>query len=341
MIDSVAGFISAAPAPWTIRARDQHAPRCWRGPQASDAGGEDDDPDDEDQAPAVRVGELAADQHQRGERQRVAGDDPLERREVGAEIALDRRQRDVHDGVVEHDHEEAERHGGERPPLPLGLWNDAQSHVKLPFSVRRQKLVRTRLVTAANTGRRFTWSPTPEQLATANVTRLAGRLGCDGFAELQRFSVEEPERFWPAVVDDLGLEFSQPVGACRSTTRTGSSGRAGSSAAGSTWPGSASTAGPSGAAGRGGGGLAGRGRRAALADLARALARGLSRLAEGLGLARRRPGRRGRDLPADVARGRDRLARRRAARRGAGADLLRLRRAGGRRPPRGRDARRS
>ena len=63
---------------------------------------------------------------------------------------------------------------------------------------------------AANTERKFTWSPTAEQLAAANVTRLAGRLGCASFAELQRFSVDEPERFWPAVVGDLGLEFSAP-----------------------------------------------------------------------------------------------------------------------------------
>jgi acetyl-CoA synthetase len=56
----------------------------------------------------------------------------------------------------------------------------------------------------------FTWKPTPAQRAAANVTRLAARLGCSSFAELHRFSVEEPERFWPAVVGDLGLEFSTP-----------------------------------------------------------------------------------------------------------------------------------
>jgi hypothetical protein len=32
-------------------------------------------------------------------------------------IFLNRRQRDVHDGVVEHDHEEPKGDGGERPPL--------------------------------------------------------------------------------------------------------------------------------------------------------------------------------------------------------------------------------
>jgi acetyl-CoA synthetase len=56
----------------------------------------------------------------------------------------------------------------------------------------------------------FTWKPTEEQRAAANVTRLMARVGCESFDELRRFSVEEPERFWPAVVGDLGLEFSAP-----------------------------------------------------------------------------------------------------------------------------------
>src|SRR6266540_4451413 len=56
----------------------------------------------------------------------------------------------------------------------------------------------------------FVWKPTPEILETANLTRLARRLGCEGYHELHRVSVEEPERFWPAVVEDLRLEFSKP-----------------------------------------------------------------------------------------------------------------------------------
>jgi len=55
----------------------------------------------------------------------------------------------------------------------------------------------------------FIWEPSPELVERANVTRLARRLGADGFHELHRISVEEPERFWPAVVDDLGIEFSR------------------------------------------------------------------------------------------------------------------------------------
>jgi acetyl-CoA synthetase len=55
----------------------------------------------------------------------------------------------------------------------------------------------------------FVWTPSPEQVERANVTRLARRLGCGDYHELHRLSVEEPERFWPAVVEDLELEFSR------------------------------------------------------------------------------------------------------------------------------------
>ena len=56
----------------------------------------------------------------------------------------------------------------------------------------------------------FIWSPTPDDIESANLTRLARRLGVEGYRGLHRVSIEEPERFWPAVIEDLGLEFSQP-----------------------------------------------------------------------------------------------------------------------------------
>jgi acetyl-CoA synthetase len=55
----------------------------------------------------------------------------------------------------------------------------------------------------------FIWTPTPEDVDDANLTRLARRLGVDGYHELHRVSIEEPDRFWPAVIEDLGLEFTQ------------------------------------------------------------------------------------------------------------------------------------
>ncbi len=56
----------------------------------------------------------------------------------------------------------------------------------------------------------FVWEPSPERVEQANVVRLWRKLGCESYHELHRVSIEEPERFWPAAIDDLGLEFSTP-----------------------------------------------------------------------------------------------------------------------------------
>ena len=56
----------------------------------------------------------------------------------------------------------------------------------------------------------FVWTPSDEYVESANVTRLARRLGCSSYHELHRVSVEEPERFWPELINDLGIEFSAP-----------------------------------------------------------------------------------------------------------------------------------
>ena len=54
----------------------------------------------------------------------------------------------------------------------------------------------------------YSWVPTEVQLAAANVVRLARRLGCADYDSLHRVSVEEPERFWQAVRDDLAIPLS-------------------------------------------------------------------------------------------------------------------------------------
>ena len=54
------------------------------------------------------------------------------------------------------------------------------------------------------------WTPDAERLESANLTRLMRRLGVDRYAELHRLSIDEPDRFWSEVVDDLGLVFTAP-----------------------------------------------------------------------------------------------------------------------------------
>ena len=54
------------------------------------------------------------------------------------------------------------------------------------------------------------WTPDEQTLAHANVVRLMRKHGLDDYRELVRRSQEEPAWFWPAAIEDLGLEFSRP-----------------------------------------------------------------------------------------------------------------------------------
>ena len=54
------------------------------------------------------------------------------------------------------------------------------------------------------------WRPSEQVLEHANVMRLMRRHGIDDYRELVRRSQEEPDWFWPAAVEDMGLEFSRP-----------------------------------------------------------------------------------------------------------------------------------
>ena len=99
-------------------------------------GGEDDQADHEDQPAAEQVAELAAREQQRREGQRIGRNRPLELRTADAELPLDRRQRHVHDRVVEHDHEEREAQRAQRPPLPVLVREDPRPHALISFRRR-------------------------------------------------------------------------------------------------------------------------------------------------------------------------------------------------------------
>ena len=65
---------------------------------------------------AEAVAERAGGEQHAGEHEHVDVDDPLQLRGGGVEVALQRRQRDVEDRVVEPDHEQRQAEDGERPP---------------------------------------------------------------------------------------------------------------------------------------------------------------------------------------------------------------------------------
>jgi acetyl-CoA synthetase len=55
-----------------------------------------------------------------------------------------------------------------------------------------------------------TWHPTKQQIAEANVTKLAASLGLGDFDALERFSVADPAEYWQAVNAFCGIVWSKP-----------------------------------------------------------------------------------------------------------------------------------
>jgi acetyl-CoA synthetase len=54
------------------------------------------------------------------------------------------------------------------------------------------------------------WTPDDATRERANVTRLMRRHGFDDYRALVQRSIDEPEWFWPAAVEDMGVVFSEP-----------------------------------------------------------------------------------------------------------------------------------
>jgi hypothetical protein len=115
MIDRVAGMINAPPIPISARTRIS-----WLAVSTSStprlAPPNSSRPAWSAKSPAEAVAERAHRQQQPGEDQEVRVDDPLQGRAGGTELLLQARQRDVEDGVVEPDDQQAQREHRERLP---------------------------------------------------------------------------------------------------------------------------------------------------------------------------------------------------------------------------------
>ena len=120
MIESDPGIRNAAPAPCTPRKKISSLIDCDR-PAPIDPSVNTTMPAQEHALSPEHVAQPAAGHQQHAEHQRVGVDRPRQVRERRAEARLDRRQRDVHDGVVEHHHEQRETHRRQRPPLAIFL----------------------------------------------------------------------------------------------------------------------------------------------------------------------------------------------------------------------------
>jgi acetyl-CoA synthetase len=56
----------------------------------------------------------------------------------------------------------------------------------------------------------FVWTPTEDVLEQSNVVRLMRRHGIGDYRALVQRSIDEPEWFWPAAIEDMGIEFFEP-----------------------------------------------------------------------------------------------------------------------------------
>ena len=123
MIARVEGMISAPPMPMLARAAISMPTEPEKAAQVEHAG-EARQAGQERPLAAEAVRQAARDQQQPGEDQDVGVDDPLQVGRGGAQVAHQRRERDVQDGVVQGDDEEREA-------------EDAQGHPASPRPDRR------------------------------------------------------------------------------------------------------------------------------------------------------------------------------------------------------------
>jgi acetyl-CoA synthetase len=68
-------------------------------------------------------------------------------------------------------------------------------------------------------GGEIAWRPTEEQIANARVTAFIRTYGCRDYDDLLRRAIAEPEWFWTAVLDDLGIDFYEPYTKVLDTSR--------------------------------------------------------------------------------------------------------------------------
>jgi acetyl-CoA synthetase len=54
----------------------------------------------------------------------------------------------------------------------------------------------------------FAWTPSAEQATASRLRRFIGRLGVDDLEGVARVAADDPQRFWAAMVDDIGVEWT-------------------------------------------------------------------------------------------------------------------------------------
>jgi len=58
-------------------------------------------------------------------------------------------------------------------------------------------------------GSRFAWTPTAEQAGASRLKHFIDTLGAGDPDGVARLALEDPQRFWAAMVDDIGVEWTR------------------------------------------------------------------------------------------------------------------------------------
>ena len=69
-----------------------------------------------------------------------------------------------------------------------------------------------------STAARFAWTPTAEQTEQSRLRQFMRSLGAESFAELQQIARDDPERFWSATLDDIGIGWTRRPSRMRDTS---------------------------------------------------------------------------------------------------------------------------
>ena len=67
-------------------------------------------------------------------------------------------------------------------------------------------------------GSRFAWTPTPAQADGSRLKHFIDALGVADLDGVARLATAAPERFWSAMVDDIGVEWTRRFDATTDTS---------------------------------------------------------------------------------------------------------------------------
>ena len=70
----------------------------------------------------------------------------------------------------------------------------------------------------SDTGGRFAWTPSPAQSGESRLRRFIDSLGAGDLAGLAALAAADPQRFWAAVTDDIGIEWTRPFDVAMDTS---------------------------------------------------------------------------------------------------------------------------